>query len=200
MRPLVAAALVFVAVGCGSAEPAAPSGAQTPGVTATEIKIGQSIPYSGPASAYAMLGKGEAAYFQMVNDKGGINGRKIKFISLDDSYSPPKAVENVRKLVENEQVALIFGNVGTAHNAAVQKYLNDKKVPHLFVASGADRWADPEHFPWTMGFQPSYRGEAKDALQNYFIGAACNAKRWIRRVVWELQCAQVGARVSVATG
>jgi branched-chain amino acid transport system substrate-binding protein len=148
----------------GSAAPAAAAGdksaSATPGITATEIRIGQSIPYSGPASAYAMLGKGEAAYFKMINDKGGINGRKINFISLDDGYSPPKAVENVRKLVESEGVALIFGNVGTAHNAAVQKYLNDRKVPHLFVASGADRWADPEHFPWTMGFQPSYRGEA----------------------------------------
>ncbi len=131
------------------------------GAAGAEIKIGQSIPYSGPASAYAMLGKGEAAYFQMINDKGGVNGHKIKFISLDDGYSPPKAVENVKKLVENENVALIFNNVGTAHNAAVQKYLNDKKVPQLFVASGADRWADPEHFPWTMGFQPSYRGEAR---------------------------------------
>jgi ABC-type branched-subunit amino acid transport system substrate-binding protein len=149
----------------GSAAPGATatgdkSASATPGITATEIRIGQSIPYSGPASAYAMLGKGEGAYFKMVNDKGGINGRKINFISLDDGYSPPKAVENVRKLVEDQNVALIFNNVGTAHNAAVQKYLNDRKVPHLFVASGADRWADPEHFPWTMGFQPSYRGEA----------------------------------------
>src|SRR6185436_12096515 len=151
----------------GAPAAAADSGA-TPGVTPTEIKIGQSIPYSGPASAYAMLGKGELAYFNMINDKGGINGRKIKFISLDDSYSPPKAVENVRKLVENEQVALIFGNVGTAHNAAVQKYLNDKKVPQLFVATGANRWADPEHFPWTMGFAPSYRAEAK-ALAHWLL-------------------------------
>jgi branched-chain amino acid transport system substrate-binding protein len=146
--------------GAASGAAAVESGA-TPGVTATEIKIGQSIPYSGPASAYAMLGKGEDAYFRMINDKGGINGRKIKFISLDDGYSPPKAVENVRKLVENENVALVFNNVGTAHNKAVQQYLNDKKVPQLFVATGADRWADPAHFPWTMGFQPSYRGEAK---------------------------------------
>jgi len=145
----------------GSATATPEPGGGTPGVTATEIRIGQSIPYSGPASAYAMLGKGEAAYFQMINDKGGINGRKIKFISLDDGYSPPKAVENVRKLVENEKVAVVFNNVGTAHNAAVQKYLNDKKVPQLFVASGADRWADPAHFPWTIGFQPTYRGEAK---------------------------------------
>ena len=165
----------------GSAAPAAgaaagdKSASATPGVTATEIKIGQSIPYSGPASAYAMLGKGEGAYFKMINDKGGINGRKINFVSLDDGYSPPKAVENVRKLVENEGVALIFNNVGTAHNAAVQKYLNDRKVPHLFIASGADRWADPEHFPWTMGFQPSYRGEAH-VYARYLMKEKPNAK------------------------
>ena len=144
----------------GAAAPAADKSG-TPGVTATEIKIGQSIPYSGPASAYGVLGKGAAGYFKMVNDKGGINGRKLTLVSLDDGYSPAKAVENVRKLVENENVALIFNNVGTANNAAVQKYLNDKKVPQLFIASGADRWADPEHFPWTLGFQPSYRSEAK---------------------------------------
>jgi branched-chain amino acid transport system substrate-binding protein len=178
------ASLALIA-GCGNkktenkeapgATPAADSSGGTPGITATEIKIGQSIPYSGPASAYAMLGKGEAAYFQMVNDKGGINGRKIKFISLDDGYSPPKAVENVRKLVENEQVALIFNNVGTAHNMAVQKYLNEKKVPQLFVATGADRWGDPEHFPWTMGFQPSYRGESK-AYARYLLKEKPGAK------------------------
>jgi len=137
------------------------SGGVTSGVTATEIKIGQSMPYSGPASSLGVLGKGEAAYFKMINDKGGINGRKLTLISLDDGYSPPKAVENVRKLVEGEGVALIFNSVGTANNAAVQKYLNDKKVPQLFVATGADRWADPAHFPWTMGFAPSYLGEAK---------------------------------------
>jgi branched-chain amino acid transport system substrate-binding protein len=137
------------------------SGGGTPGVTATEIKIGQSMPYSGPASSLGVLGKGEAAYFKMINDKGGINGRKLTLISLDDGYSPPKAVENVRKLVEGEGVALIFNNVGTANNTAVQKYLNDKKVPQLFVATGADKWADPTHFPWTMGFAPSYLSEAK---------------------------------------
>ena len=139
----------------------APAGGGTPGVTASEIKIGQSIPYSGPASAFGVLGKGEAAYFKMINDKGGIKGRKLNLVSLDDGYNPAKAVENTRKLVENEGVALVFNSVGTANNAAVQKYLNDKKVPQLFVASGADRWADPEHFPWTMGFQPSYRSEAR---------------------------------------
>jgi ABC-type branched-subunit amino acid transport system substrate-binding protein len=126
-----------------------------------EIKIGQSLPYSGPASAYGAIGKGDAAYFQMINDKGGINGRKLTLISLDDSYVPSKAVENVRKLVEGEGVSFIFNNLGTANNLAVQKYLNDKKVPQLFVASGADRWADPKNYPYTMGFQPCYRMEAK---------------------------------------
>jgi branched-chain amino acid transport system substrate-binding protein len=148
----------------GSAAPTAPAasnGAATPGVTATEIKIGQSVPFSGPASAFGVIAKGEAAYFKMINDKGGINGRKITLISLDDGYYPPKAVENTRKLVESEGVALIFNSLGTAANTAVQKYLNDKKVPQLFVASGADKWADPKNFPWTMGFAPSYRAEAK---------------------------------------
>jgi branched-chain amino acid transport system substrate-binding protein len=135
--------------------------AATPGVTATEIKIGQSMPYSGPASAYGAIGKGAQAYFKMINDKGGINGRKVTLISLDDGYLPAKAVENTRKLVEGENVALIFNNVGTANNLAIQKYLNDKKVPHLFVATGADRWSDHVKFPWTMGFQPCYRQEAK---------------------------------------
>jgi branched-chain amino acid transport system substrate-binding protein len=133
----------------------------TPGVTATEIKIGQSMPYSGPLSAFGVIGKGDAAYFQMINDKGGINGRKLTLISLDDGFAPPKAVENTRKLVEDEGVAFIFNSVGTATNTAVQKYLNDKKVPQLFIATGADKWADPARFPWTMGFQPSYRHEAK---------------------------------------
>jgi branched-chain amino acid transport system substrate-binding protein len=132
-----------------------------PGVTATEIKIGQSMPYSGPASAYGVIGKSEAAYFKMINDKGGINGRKINLISLDDAYNPAKAVEQTRKLVENEGVAFIFGSVGTANNTAIQKYLNDKKVPQLFIATGADKWADPTNNPWTIGWQPSYRTEAK---------------------------------------
>jgi branched-chain amino acid transport system substrate-binding protein len=148
------------APGSAAPAPAAPA-ASTPGVTATEIKIGQSVPFSGPASAFGVIAKGEAAYFKMINDKGGINGRKITLISLDDGYYPPKAVENTRKLVESEGVALIFNSLGTAANTAVQKYLNDKKVPQLFVASGADKWADPKNFPFTMGFAPSYRGEAK---------------------------------------
>lgn len=139
-------------------KPAAPS---TPGVTATEIKIGQSIPYSGPASAYSVLGKGEGAYFKMINEKGGIAGRKINFISLDDGYSPPKTVEHTRKLVESDGVAFIFGTVGTAHNTAIQPYLEQKKVPQLFVATGGQKWADPAGHPWTIGFQPSYQVEAQ---------------------------------------
>jgi branched-chain amino acid transport system substrate-binding protein len=140
---------------------AASDKANFPGVTATEIKIGQSMPYSGPASAYGAIGKAATAYFKMINDKGGINGRKVTLISLDDAYVPAKAVENVRKLVEGEGVSFIFNNVGTANNLAVQKYLNEKKVPQLFVASGADKWADYKTYPWTMGYQPTYRMEAK---------------------------------------
>jgi branched-chain amino acid transport system substrate-binding protein len=147
---LIAAMLV-----CGAAA------ADEPGVTATEIKIGQTMPYSGPASAYGAIGKGEAAFFKMINDKGGINGRKINLISLDDGYSPPKAVEQIRKLVESEGVAFIFQSLGTPSNTAIQKYLNQKKVPQLFVATGADKWADPKDNPWTMGWQPSYRIEAR---------------------------------------
>lgn len=140
-----------------SGKPAAPS---TPGVTATEIKFGQSIPYSGPASAYGVLGRVEAAYFKMVNDKGGLGGRKLTFISLDDSYSPPKTVEQTRKLVESEGVAFVFGTVGTAHNSAIQPYLEQKKIPQLFVATGAHKFGDPEAHPWTIGWQPSYQVEA----------------------------------------
>ncbi|HET9627016.1 MAG TPA: ABC transporter substrate-binding protein [Kofleriaceae bacterium] len=146
----------------GSAGSAAAStGGATPGVTATEIKIGQTIPYSGPASAYAVIGKADVAYFKRVNAKGGINGRKVTLISLDDGYSPPKAVELTRQLVENDGVAFIFNSLGTANNSATQRYLNDKKIPQLFVATGADKWGNPSKFPWTMGWQPSYRQEAK---------------------------------------
>lgn len=118
-----------------------------PGVTDTEIKVGQTIAYSGPASAYGQLGKAEAAYFRMINERGGINGRKINFISLDDGYTPPKAVENVRRLVEQDEVALVFNVLGTPLNIAVRPYLNQKKVPHLFNAAGSARFADPEKFP-----------------------------------------------------
>src|SRR6202521_1899560 len=132
-----------------------------PGATDTEIKIGNIMPYSGPASAYATIGKTEAAYFNRINSEGGINGRKIDFISYDDGYSPPKAVEQARKLVEADEVLLIFNPLGTPSNSAIQKYLNGKKVPQLFVATGATKWNDPKNFPWTMGWQPSYQSEAR---------------------------------------
>ncbi|MCA1397600.1 MULTISPECIES: ABC transporter substrate-binding protein [Bradyrhizobium] len=131
------------------------------GASDTEIKIGNTMPYSGPASAYGTIGKTEAAYFRMINDAGGIHGRKIKFISYDDGYSPPKTVEQARKLVENDEVLLLFGSVGTATNAAIRKYMNEKQVPQLFIASGASKWNDPKDYPWTMGWQPSYQDEAR---------------------------------------
>jgi branched-chain amino acid transport system substrate-binding protein len=131
------------------------------GATDTEIKIGNVEAYSGPASAYGVIGKTEDAYFKMINDAGGINGRKINFISYDDGYSPPKTVEQTRKLVESDEVLLIFNALGTPTQTAVQKYLNNKKIPQLFLATGASKWNDPKEFPWTMGFQPSYRVEAR---------------------------------------
>jgi branched-chain amino acid transport system substrate-binding protein len=133
----------------------------TPGITDTEIKIGQTMPYSGPASAYGVIGRTEAAYFKMINEQGGINGRKINFVSLDDAYSPPKTVEQIRRLVEDEKVAFIFNSLGTPPNLAIRQYLNDNKVPQLFVATGAATFSDPAHFPWTMGWQPNYQTEAK---------------------------------------
>src|SRR6202000_904304 len=132
-----------------------------PGATDTEIKIGNIMPYSGPASAYAIIGKTEKAYFDKLNAEGGINGRKINFISYDDAYSPPKAVEQARKLVESDEVLLIFNPLGTASNSAIQKYMNAKKVPQLFVSSGAAKWNDPKNFPWTMGWQPPYQSEGR---------------------------------------
>ena len=132
-----------------------------PGATDTEIKIGQTVPFSGPASAYATIGKAQAAYFKMVNDQGGVNGRKINLIQYDDAYSPPKAVELVRKLVESDEVLLTFQIIGTPSNAAVQKYLNAKKVPQLFAATGASKFTDPKNFPWTLGFNPSYFVEGR---------------------------------------
>jgi ABC-type branched-subunit amino acid transport system substrate-binding protein len=131
------------------------------GATDTEIKIGNIMPYSGPASAYGVIGKTEAAYFKKINAEGGINGRKINFISYDDGYSPPKTVEQARKLVESDEVLFIFNPLGTPPNSAIQKYMNAKKVPQLFVATGATKWNDPKDFPWTMGWQPSYQSEAR---------------------------------------
>jgi branched-chain amino acid transport system substrate-binding protein len=137
------------------------AGQYGPGASDTEIKIGNTMPYSGPASAYGAIGKAETAYFAMINDQGGINGRMINFVSRDDSYSPPKAVELVRQLVEQDQVLLMFNPLGTPSNTAIQGYLNDNNVPQLFVATGADKWNDPKRYPWTTGWQPSYRIEAR---------------------------------------
>ncbi|MGW1419900.1 ABC transporter substrate-binding protein [Bradyrhizobium manausense] len=131
-----------------------------PGASDTEIKVGNTMPYSGPASIYSVIGKVEAGYFKMINEQGGIKGRKINFISYDDAYSPPKAVEQARKLVESDEVLLIFNSFGTPSNVAIQKYLNARKVPQLFVASGA-AWGDPKNFPWTMGWQPPYQSEGR---------------------------------------
>jgi branched-chain amino acid transport system substrate-binding protein len=133
----------------------------SPGVTDSEIKIGNTSPYSGPASAFSMVAKAGEAYVRKINAEGGINGRKIRFISYDDAYSPPKTVEQTRKLVESDEVFFVFNALGTATNSAVQKYLNAKKVPQLFVSSGAAKWNDPVNFPWTMGFTPSYQNEGR---------------------------------------
>src|ERR1039458_6584848 len=152
------------------------AGQYGPGASDTEIKIGNTMPYSGPASAYGIIGKTEAAYFAMVNEQGGINGRKINLISRDDGYSPPKTVEQVRQLVEQDQVLFLFSTLGTPTNTAIHGYLNDNKVPQLFVASGADQWNDPRHFPWTMGFIPSYGTEAR-IYARYILKNLPNAKR-----------------------
>ncbi len=146
-----------------------------PGASDTEIKVGQTVPFSGPASAYATIGKTQAAYFKMINDQGGVNGRKINLIQYDDAYSPPKAVEQVRKLVESDEVLLTFQIVGTPSNAAVQKYLNSKKVPQLFAATGASKFTDPKNFPWTMGYNPNYFVEGRIYGQ-YVLKEHPNAK------------------------
>ena len=163
------AALVFVS-GSAFAQKKYDTGAND-----TEVKIGHIVPYSGPASAYGVIGKTEEAYFKMVNENGGINGRKIKFVSYDDAYSPPKAVEQVRKLVESDEVLVVFNPLGTPSNTAVQKYLNAKKVPQLFVATGATKWNDPKHFPWTIGWQPSYQSEGL-IYAKYLMKEKPNAK------------------------
>ena len=159
MKPLCAAVTTgFLVAATGSAM--AQKKYDT-GATDTEIKIGNIIPYSGPASAYGVVGKAMEGYFKKVNDDGGINGRKVNFISYDDAYSPPKAVEQTRKLVESDEVLLVFGALGTPSNSAIQKYMNAKKTPHLFLATGATKWNDPKHFPWTMGWLPSYQSEGR---------------------------------------
>ncbi len=158
--------------------PAVPALAQKkygPGASDTEIKLGQTMPYSGPASAYGTIGKAHQAYFKMINEAGGINGRKINLISLDDGYSPPKTVEQVRKLVEQDEVLAMFQTLGTPSNTAIHKYLNAKKVPHLFLATGATKWADPKNFPWTLGFNLSYQAEGK-IYARYLLKNKPNAK------------------------
>jgi branched-chain amino acid transport system substrate-binding protein len=156
--PILRALLLMTAVVTG----AVPASAEDlPGVTATTLKIGNTNAYSGPASSYGVIAKTETAFFNMVNDQGGVAGHRIEFLSYDDGYSPPKTVEQVRRLIEEDQVAFLFQTLGTAPNTAIQRYVNQKKVPHLFISTGADKWGDYKHFPWTMGYQPSYRTEAQ---------------------------------------
>jgi branched-chain amino acid transport system substrate-binding protein len=157
---LIAAALAVLGI-AWVAHPALAEKKYDPGASDTEIKLGQTMPYSGPLSAFATLGRAEMAYYRMVNDQGGVNGRKIRMISLDDGYSPPKTLEQTRKLIEEEGVLAIVGSLGTPTNSAIQKYLNGRKVPQIFLASGATKWADPENFPWTMTWTPTYQAEAR---------------------------------------
>jgi branched-chain amino acid transport system substrate-binding protein len=155
---------LITTIGAASLVPAAPAiirAAETPGVTATEIRLGNTMPYSGPASAYGTIGKVIAARFKMANDEGGFAGRKVNFISYDDGYSPPKTVEQTRRLIEEDKVAALFADLGTPTNSAIQRYVNQKKVPHLFLATGADKWGDYQQFPWTIGWQPSYVTESQ---------------------------------------
>src|SRR5271154_3012382 len=169
------ASIAALAILAGSGSGALAQKKYDTGATDTEITIGNIMPYSGPASAYGGQGKTEAAYFKMINDAGGINGRKINFISYDDGYSPPKTVEQARKLVESDEVLFIFNALGTPPNSAIHKYMNAKKVPQLFVATGATKWNDSKDFPWTMGWQPSYQGEAH-IYAKYILREKPNAK------------------------
>lgn len=165
MKPTMRLIALTLLLGVGVL-PGVPADAQTPGVTATEIKIGNTNPYSGPASAYGTIGKAMGAYFKKVNDEGGVNGRKLNYITYDDGYSPPKTVEMIRRLVEQDQVLLLFQTLGTPTNSAIHKYVNQQKAPHIFVASGATKWNDPKNFPWTMGFQPNYQTEGRIYAQH----------------------------------
>ncbi len=171
---------LVIALGLGGAALLIPSAGRAEkkydvGASDTEIKIGNTGPYSGPASSYSTIWKCEAAYFKVINAQGGINGRKINFISYDDAYSPPKTVEQVRKLVESDQVLFLFNTAGTPTNTAIHKYMNAQKVPHLFLATGATKWGDPAHYPWTMGFQPSYQSEGQ-IYARYILDKHPNAK------------------------
>ncbi|MBB4366072.1 branched-chain amino acid transport system substrate-binding protein [Bradyrhizobium sp. CIR48] len=171
----LAAASLALALIAASASTASAQKKYDTGATDTEIKIGNIMPYSGPASAYGIIGRTEAAYFKKINEEGGINGRKINFVSYDDAYSPPKTVEQARKLVESDEVLLIFNSLGTPPNSAIQKYMNSKKVPQLFVATGATKWNDPQNFPWTMGWQPNYQSETQ-IYAKYILKEMPNAK------------------------
>src|SRR5579864_5095659 len=171
MRRLAYTAAVALAVAFTTGALAA----DTPGVTATEIKIGNTVPYSGPASSYSVLGKLESDLFNMVNEQGGVAGHKINYISLDDNYSPPKTVEQIRRLVEEDKVAFTFATLGTPTNSAIVHYMTQKKVPQLFVSTGADKWGDYKHTPWTIGWQPSYRTEAQ-IYTKYILQNKPNAK------------------------
>jgi branched-chain amino acid transport system substrate-binding protein len=171
---------LMIAIGLGGTALLIPGAARAEkkydvGASDTEIKIGNTGPYSGPASSYSTIWKCEAAYFKVINAQGGVNGRKINFISYDDAYSPPKTVEQVRKLVESDQVLFLFNTAGTPTNTAIHKYMNAQKVPHLFLATGATKWGDPEHYPWTMGFQPSYQSEGQ-IYARYILDKHPNAK------------------------
>ncbi len=174
MRTHVATACAVAALLLGVVTWPAASKAE-PGVTATELKIGNTVPYSGPASSYSVLGKLETAFFKMVNDDGGVDGHKIVYLSYDDGYSPPKTVEQIRHLLEEDQVAFTFATLGTPTNSAIERYMNMKKVPQLFVATGADKWGNYKQFPWTIGWQPSYRTEAQ-IYTKYMLQKLPNAK------------------------
>ena len=172
LKGIIASALIASSLGLATSA----ARADMPGVTATEIKIGQNAPFSGPASVYGQISTAESHYFQMINDQGGVNGRKINLIALDDAYSPPKAIEVIRKLVEDEQVAILFQTLGTASNVAIRKYVNSKKVPDIWIGSGASVFANSmKEFPWTIQFQPSYRVEGRMYGQ-YILKAHPNAK------------------------
>jgi branched-chain amino acid transport system substrate-binding protein len=170
--PRLAAAL---ALGFVLAQPALAQKRYDPGASDTDVRIGQTIPYSGPASAFGVFGKVQVAYFKMLNDKGGINGRKIELVSRDDGYSPPKTVEMTRRLVESDKVLFTFGSAGTANNLAIRDYMNSRKVPQLFIGSGATMWGDPKNYPWTMGWAPSYSTEAR-IYAKYLLANMPNAK------------------------
>src|SRR5438094_1982302 len=174
-RLIPVAALLAAVLAAVLTSPALAQKKYDPGASDKEIKVGNTNPYSGPASAYGAIGKSIAAYFRMVNDRGGINGRKLNFISYDDGYSPPKTVEMARKLVEQDEVLLLFNSLGTPSNSAIHKYMNSKKVPQLFVATGATKWNDPKDFPWTMGWQPNYQSESR-IYAKYLLKEKPNAK------------------------